>query len=367
MKGRWSKISLYKILFHRLAPAAQWLLLAALSAGFWAALHAVAIPAAVFLGPMAAGVAVGASGGTIRVPRLPYMAAQTVMGLFLASAVTPGILRSFLQDWPVFAAAVFLILAAASGLGWTMARSGAMPASTSIWGFWPGGATPMIVMAAEFGADARLVAFMQYFRVACVAGLASVVAAVFTGHAGAGLPEPPWFPPLHVHAFGATLLIAAACGTLASFLRVPSGPMLIALAAGAVLNVSGAVEFELPRWLLTGTYALIGWTIGLRFTPGILVHAFRGFPKILLNVALLIGFSAGVGFLLSEILGIDALTAYLATSPGAMETIAIIAASSHADAPFIIALQMVRFLTIIAIGPPVARFLARHAIPRPTQ
>ena len=57
--------------------------------------------------------------------------------------------------------------------------------------------------------------------------------------------------------------------------------------------------------------------------------------------------------------GIDALTAYLATSPGGMDSVAIIAASSHVDEPFIIT---VRFLTIIAIGPPIARFLA--ATPR---
>ena len=354
-------MSLIELRFGRLTPPAQWLLLAALSAGLWAALHAAAIPAAVFLGPMAAGVIAGANGGTVRVPWLPYMAAQTIMGLFLASGVTPGILRSFLLDWPVFLAAVFLILAAASALGWIMARRGAMPASTSIWGSWPGGATAMIIMAAEFGADARLVAFMQYFRVACVAGLASVVAAVFAGGAGAGVPEPAWFPPLHFQGFAATVLIAAGSAALASVLRLPSGPMLIALGAGAAVNLSGAVEFELPRWLLTGTYALVGWSVGLRFTPEILAHAFRAFPTVLLNVALLIAFSAGVGAVLSRTLGIDALTAYLATSPGAMETVAIIAASSHVDVPFIITLQMVRFLTIIAAGPPIARFLARHA------
>ena len=56
---------------------------------------------------MAAGVIVGANGGTVRVPRLPYTAAQSIMGLFLASAITPGILRSFVQDWPVFLAVVF--------------------------------------------------------------------------------------------------------------------------------------------------------------------------------------------------------------------------------------------------------------------
>ncbi len=350
--------------YGRLTPPAQWLLLAALSAAFAALLHRAGLPAAFFLGPMAAGVIIGANGGTVRVPLLPYIAAQAFIGLFLASAITLGILRSFLHDWPVFLAAVFLILAAASTLGWTMARNGAMPASTSIWGSWPGGASAMVIMAGHFGADARLVAFMQYFRVACVAGLASVVAAIVAGQGGAVHLEAPWFPPLHYKAFAATLLIAAAGAALGRALRVPSGPVLLALAVGAILNVSGAVEFELPRWLLTGTYALLGWSVGLRFTPEILAHALRAFPNVLLNVALLIAFSAGVGFLLTQMLGIDALTAYLATSPGGMDSVAIIAASSHVNLPFVITLQMVRFLTIIAIGPPVARFLARHASPR---
>ena len=124
------------------------------------------------------------------------------------------------------------------------------------------------------------------------------------------------------------------------------------------------VEFELPRWLLTGTFALVGWSVGLHFTPEILAAALRAFPKVLLSVALLIAFSAGVGFLLTQTLGIDALTAYLATSPGGMDSVAIIAASSHVDVPFVITLQMVRFLTIVVLGPPIARFLARHAAPR---
>lgn len=348
----------------RLPQALQWLLLVALSAVFAAILDYAHLPAAFFLGPMAAGVSIGANGGTVRVPQLPYTAAQTIMGLFIASAVTPGILRSFLQDWPVFLAVVFSLLAAASALGWTMARSGAMPATTSIWGSWPGGASAMIVMAAEFGADARLVAFMQYFRVACVAGLASAIAAAVAGKSGVALPETPWFPALDHRAFAETLLIAIACGVAGRVLRFPSGPMLLALAIGAILHVSGAVEFELPRWLLTGTYALIGWSVGLHFTPGVLAHALRAFLKVFVNVALLIAFSAGIGFALTKALGVDALTAYLATSPGGMDSVAIIAASSHVDLPFVIALQMVRFLTIVTVGPSAARFLAQHVSAR---
>ncbi len=351
---------MFQLRFDRSPAPAQWLILAALSAVFAVLLNAGHIPAAFFMGPMVAGVIVGANGGTVRAPRVPYLAAQTIMGLFLASAITPGVLRSFLADWPVFLTAVFLILAASAGLGWTMARTGAMPALTSIWGSWPGAATAMIVMAGEFGADARLVAFMQYFRVACVAGLASIVAAV-VGVPGGGHPAAvPWFPPLHYQAFASTLLIAAGAGVAGRVLRLPSGPFMVALAVGVVLNLLGAVEFELPRWLLTGTFALVGWSVGLHFTPEILAHAFRAFPKVLASVTAQIAFAAGVGFLLTKILGIDALTAYLATSPGAMELVAIIAASSHVDTPFVITLQMVRFLTIIAVGPPAARFLARR-------
>jgi uncharacterized protein len=351
---------LSELKFDRMPASAQWLILAALSAGFASLLNLAHIPAAFFMGPMGAGVIVGANGGTVRVPRTPYLAAQTIMGLFLASAITPGVLRSFLADWPVFAGSVLLILTASAGLGWAMARSGAMPASTSIWGTWPGAATAMIVMAGEFGADARLVAFMQYFRVACVAGLASIVAAAVGSTGGAHPPAAPWFPALHYQTFAATLLIAAGAGLAGRVLRIPSGPFMLTLAVGIVLNLSGVVQIELPRWLLTGTFALVGWSVGLHFTPEILAHAFRAVPKVLATVAAQIAFAAGVGLFLTKALGIDALTAYLATSPGAMESIAIIAASSHVDMPFVITLQMVRFLTIVAIGPPAARFLARR-------
>jgi membrane AbrB-like protein len=155
--------------------------------------------------------------------------------------------------------------------------------------------------------------------------------------------------------------LAAGGAVAGRVLRLPSGPILVTLFTGALLHLSGAMEIELPRWFLTATYALLGWSVGLNFTPAILTHALRAFPQVLVNVVLLISFSAGVGYILTQTLGIDILTAYLATSPGGLDSVAIIAASSHADLPFVMALQTIRFLTIVIAGPPVARFLARRA------
>ena len=133
------------------------------------------------------------------------------------------------------------------------------------------------------------------------------------------------------------------------------------MAIGSVLHATGLMVIELPPWLLAACYALLGWNIGLNFTRKILAHASRALPQIALSALLLIGFCGGLAFLLTHALGIDSLTAYLATSPGGMDSVAIIAASSHVDLSFVMALQVARFLVVLAIGPRLARFVAERA------
>ena len=57
---------------------------------------------------------------------------------------------------------------------------------------------------------------------------------------------------------------------------------------------------------------------------------------------------------------IDPLTAYLATSPGGADSVAIIAASSPVDVPFVLTMQVLRMLFVMATGPAIARMLARQ-------
>jgi uncharacterized membrane protein AbrB (regulator of aidB expression) len=53
------------------------------------------------------------------------------------------------------------------------------------------------------------------------------------------------------------------------------------------------------------------------------------------------------------------LTAYLATSPGGADSVAIIAASSNVDLPFVMAMQTARFMLVMLVGPALARAVAR--------
>jgi membrane AbrB-like protein len=218
----------------------------------------------------------------------------------------------------------------------------------------------MMVLAPAFGADARLVAFMQYLRVVCVAGMACVVARLWAGPAAAAAPDFVWFPAVPWVDFAATLALAGIGLAAGLWLSIPGGALMVPMAAGALLEGFGLVHMTLPPWLLAASYALLGWSVGLGFTREILAHAWRALPQVMLSIAALIAVCGALAWVLVRTAGVDPLTAYLATSPGGMDSIAIIAAASRVDVSFVMALQMVRLVIVLIAGPPLARFIAQR-------
>ena len=183
-----------------------------------------------------------------------------------------------------------------------------------------------------------------------------------------GVASPPieWFPPLLLPDLATTLVVALAGAFLGKLSRIPGGTLLGPLVIGVPLHLGAGLDLQLPEWLLAVSYAFVGWWIGLKFTRPILAHAARTLPQILAAILLLIAFCAAIGAALSSLLGVDPLTAFLATSPGGMDSVAIIAAASrNVDISFVMTFQMTRFLIVLLLGPPVARMIASRMIRRP--
>jgi uncharacterized protein len=338
--------------------AAQWAVLLGLSALFVPALEALRLPAALLLGPMAAAILLAASDAAVRVPHRAFYAAQAIVGCLIARGLPSSIIGELTRDWFYFIAAIVAVIAASMGLGWLLARRQVLPGTTAIWGMSPGGATAIMLMAEAFGADIRLVAFMQYLRVVLVVLAASVISGIGTAGSGGALPATVWFPPLAWQPFIETMAVAAIGAIAGRLLRIPAGALLVPLAAGVLLQDSGVLTIELPPWLLAVSYALIGWSIGLRFTRAILLHAARAFPRVIVALLTIIVFSGVLAAFLVVTIGVDPLTAYLATSPGGADSVAIIAASTNVDVPFVMAMQALRLAVVILMGPSLLRFLA---------
>ncbi|MBB4955817.1 membrane AbrB-like protein [Agrobacterium vitis] len=347
-------------LLTRLPTTVKWFLMITLSVVIVGVMEYFRLPAALLLGPMIAGLIFATNGAQLSLPRLPYMAAQALIGCVIAGSLNTKIMLRFLEEWPLFMAAVLSIVAMSSLLGYIMAKRQIFPGTTAVWGTSAGGASAMILMAEAHGADVRLVAFMQYFRVVCVASAAAAVAALMFNISGAQHPPLDFFPPFEWRDLTITLALTALTSYLGKILKIPAGTMLVPMLSLAVLHAFELITIVLPLWLLAIAYAMIGWRIGLAFTRRLIRHVAIAAPQVALSIFILIVFGGCLAFLLTTFLDVDPLTAYLATSPGGLDSVAIIAATTHVDMPFVMALQTVRFLVILALGPHISRFIAKR-------
>jgi membrane AbrB-like protein len=162
----------------------------------------------------------------------------------------------------------------------------------------------------------------------------------------------------HLPNVAATALLIAASAIVAHRFALPAGGMVLALVIGTTLQSLGLLVIELPWWLLTMAYASIGWSIGLRFTRAILMYAWQALPMVLAAIAALMLLGLVLATLLVMLAGVAPLTAYLATSPGGADSVVVIAATSAVDAGFVMAMQLVRFLMVLILGPRVTAWLA---------
>lgn len=339
----------------------HWGLLLALTIVFSLLFDTVRMPAALLLGAMLGAILVAITDGTPRIPRRAFVVAQGVIGCLVTRSITPEIIVSLRHDWLIFLSVTLTVILVCAGMGWVLARKQLLPGTTAIWACSPGGASVMTLMSDAYGGDMRLVAVMQYLRVIIVTVLATVVAHVWMGgsHDSHSLFA-NWLAPVAWLDLGGTLLLATAGSLIAQRLGIPGGALLGPMIIGATLQANGLMRIVLPTWILAPTYVALGWTIGLRFSRHTLSQAARALPSMMISIVCLVLACAGIAVVVAHLTHLDPLTAYLATSPGGLDSVAVIAASSSVNVPFVMAFQTARFLMVVLTGPALAKYMARR-------
>jgi membrane AbrB-like protein len=329
------------------------------TAGLVALLYVIGLPAAFLLGAMGAAMIFAGQGEVT--PRLPgwlFPFAQAVVGCLIARNFTLTLFRTVGQHLVLFAGTTLSVLFVATALGLILTRLRVLPGSTALWGSFPGAATVMVLISESFGGDMPLVALMQYLRVVIVALTASLVGRLW-GLAGATVHHPAWLAPVAWPPFLMLLALILIFGFIGPRLRLPASPLLLPMIITTVLQDLGYMRIELPQPFLAASYLIIGWAIGFRFTRDIFRQAAKALPRVLASIVTLVGTCAAIGWVLARIAHLDGLTAYLATSPGGADSVAIIASSTPVDASIVMAVQIGRFLSVLLLGPVLAKGAAR--------
>jgi membrane AbrB-like protein len=212
----------------------------------------------------------------------------------------------------------------------------------------------MLAMSEPLGADPRLVAVMQYTRVVVVVFSAALVSrlGLVPGSApheisapglqassgGTALAQDAWL------VYALTALVAALGAWAGTRLRLPAGALLGPLVLGVGLEELGVVHLAWPPGVPQAAFLVLGLWVG------------RLFPVVLASAAGLVVACAGLGWALTALTDVDGLTAYLATTPGGIDSVAIMALGSGADAPLVLAVQMLRLFAVVFAGTLLGRW-----------
>ena len=338
------------------------------------------LPVPWLIGPMLAGLAVKLRlRWELRVPVLLLSAAQVTVGL----AVGLSFSVQTLIDLGVYLPAVLGVLLATTALslanGYLLARWTGIDPSSGLLGCIPGAASAMVAAADRVGADPRTVAVLQYVRLLLILAVVPAAAAAWAGSPGDGVDWP------HDGTRGSELLaeeggaggqgdgagwliqgalialMGAGGAYLARRARLASpnvlGPMLAATAAKAALGFAPA----LPGPVFNAAVGVIGLSVGLRF-DGPTLRALR--RVVAVETALLLGLLLGSALLaygLHLLTGIDVLTAMLGNVPGALEAIVAAAVELGAQVPIVAAMQTVRSVALLCLGPLIVSALRAPA------
>ncbi|GAB3698073.1 AbrB family transcriptional regulator [Corynebacterium nasicanis] len=277
-------------------------------------------------------------------------------GLPLAG-VALGELAGFLAPGLVVA---LVVVGAGIGGGLLLARTEPeISRETGVLSMLAGGSSVMPMLAKELGADFRYVALSQYLRLLAVSMTLPLVTAFFTMPTAGGVAAPArnwWMFPVVV-------LIAFFGMDLGRLLRLPSPGIFGPLAITVVLGLTLPADWSLhpPEFFRVFAFLVVGWMCGGALSMPALRLFARQLPA---TLTFIVGLSVVCALLAVPIMhwvDITYFEAYLATSPGAIET-ALALSSEGGAGPAVVAIQLIRLLGVLLIAgwlPQILRFLLR--------
>jgi membrane AbrB-like protein len=216
----------------------------------------------------------------------------------------------------------------------------------------------VIAVAEELKADLKKIAITQSIRLLTLVEAIPLVALAI-GHPTEALPtlDRRMAGPVEI----GILVAAGATAALAlNAIRIPGGWVIGGLVATAALHLSGIVEGHVPDFLTVPAMIGLGALAGSRFRPGDLAIL----PRIAapaLGALVIASVVSGVAAIsVTLIFGIGLIQTLLAFAPGAQEALTVLAFEMDVDPAYVAAHHVVRFLTLVAAVPLLARWLANR-------
>lgn len=310
---------------------------------------AVKAPLPWTIGPLLACAAVNVAGGRLATPVPMRMFGLWMLGTVLGLYFSPAVVERVAACWPWILLGVVWSMILGLGFSWTLRRFAKVSRPTAFFGGAIGGASEMAMQGERAGGRVDLIAAAHSMRIVLVVLILPSIYRLIGLHGTDDYQQPMQTVDLPGLLVLAVLTVAAAL--LAHRLKLPNAFMLGPMTVALLLTVSGYSLSAMPSWLIIAGQITIGASLGCRFSPGFFSSAPRLMAVVAVSTLVGIGLSALFALLIAEPAGIPLATMVLATSPGGIAEMALIAKTLQLGVPVVTAFHITRMAsTVLLLG-----------------
>jgi membrane AbrB-like protein len=318
------------------------------------------LPAGLVSGSVLAVAAAALSGRPVRVPLGLAYFCYVIVGTLLGAVVTPETLRG-VTTWP--ASIALLLLASIGMMGATTIYLRVVhrwdPLSALLAAS-PGAMAQVIALSTELGGDLRAIAIVQTVRVLLlVIGLPNGLA--LFGLVVPAMPVPRG--PAGFAVLGEMVLLVTVATTFAigfQRFRFPGGLLFGAMAGSAILHGTGLIHAVLPWWIGSISVITLGALVGSRFANTTLRMLVGYLGAALGSFAVSMAVATVFILIVARLFPFPIANIVIAFSPGAQDTMMVLALALHLDPVYVGAHHLARFLVVTFSVAIAARRVARR-------
>jgi len=306
------------------------------------------------IGPMISVAVVNLMGVTVFSPPYARQNGQVILGSAVALYFTPPVVAALVANLGAIAAATasaFVI----GGLGaLVLSRVSGVDGKSAFFASIPGGAMAMAVLAERYGASIPPVAVAHSLRVSIL-----IIVIPFTlTYGGIPLEAAAYRPelPLNPLTLLAWLAFGFVLGGIAERLGLQNGYLLAPIFFGAALTANGVELSAVPSWMTDFAQLMFGLVLGARFERAFFIRYKLFIPFALLNAFFILIVSALVALALSWAFGLPIATMLIATAPGGLAEMTILAEALKISVPLVVAFHIFRVLVVNFASPYIFSF-----------
>lgn len=327
------------------------------------------IPAGSLLGAMFFVMIISIFWGNCFIPKCMITAVRISAGTFIGCRILRSSLLSLKKIFAPMLFFVFFMIILSIFSGFVIYNTSGIHKATAFFACAPGGLTDMSLISEEFGSDMSNVVLLQFIRViGCMTFIPFVVKRIGRRKTKNNNYSCKKIISLDLQSceyksctnktinFFFTILIGFIGGFIGLTMSIPAGEMIGAFIFVAFFNIF-VFRLSMPEKIKRGIQILIGAVVGSGMTMDNVLGLKNLIVPAVMVAIFLLTIGIFIGFLLNKIWNIDINTALVATSPGGLTEMSLIASDVGADVSVVTSLHFARILAVIIIYPIIIKLV----------